>query len=128
MRLLLDTCALLWLTSEPENLGPGAIESIEHAGSKLHVSDASIWELCLKWQNGKLQLPQPPRNWIEAQRNIWRFESVQIEKAHLYRTSELPSHHRDPFDRLLIAQAIEEGLQIVTSDAEIRKYPVAVIW
>ena len=128
MRLLLDTCALLWLTAEPNNLSSDAIEAIEHPGAKIHVSDASVWELCLKWQSGKIQLPQPPRTWIEAQRNIWLFDSVQIEKEHLYRTSELPTHHRDPFDRMLVAQAIEERLQIITPDAEIKKYPVAGIW
>ncbi|MCW5867665.1 MAG: type II toxin-antitoxin system VapC family toxin [Candidatus Eremiobacteraeota bacterium] len=128
MKYLLDTCVLIWLTSDPEHLSAAAVQALEDPSARLFVSDASVWELCLKWQSGKMQLPQPPRNWVEDQQKIWSLETAKIERAHLYRMSELPEHHRDPFDRLLIAQAIESGLHILTPDAQIRKYPVAIIW
>ena len=128
LRLLLDTCAFLWLAAAPGNLGGGAASVIDSSDSELFLSDVSVWEICLKWQAGKILLPAPPRLWVEEQRQTWRLASIPIERTHLYRVVELPHHHRDPFDRLLVAQAIERGLTIATPDAEVAKYPVAVIW
>jgi PIN domain nuclease of toxin-antitoxin system len=82
----------------------------------------------LKWQAGKLSLPGPPRSWIEEQRATWDLTRAPLELEHLYRSTELPSHHRDPFDRLLVAQSIVEGLTLVTPDPAIRAYPVSVLW
>lgn len=92
------------------------------------LSDTSVWEICLKWQAGKLRLPTTPRMWIEDQARLWKLERLRIAPEALYRTSELPDLHRDPFDRLLVAQAISEGLSIATPDPAIRAYPVATIW
>lgn len=128
MKLLLDTCSLIWMTSAPDHLGPVAAQMLDSAHNQLTVSDSSVWEICLKWQSGKLQLPQPPRLWLQEQRDLWRFDWLSIERKHLWRVSELPMHHRDPFDRLLVAQAIEDGLTLVTPDPDVKKYPVATVW
>lgn len=127
MRPLVDTCTLIWLTTSPNNLSPGAASGIDSA-EVLYLSEASLWEICLKWQSGKLSLPQPPRNWCEEQIRTWRLETLAIAREDLYRVSELPMHHRDPFDRLLVAQALRNGLTIVTPDKHIAQYPVSTLW
>jgi PIN domain nuclease of toxin-antitoxin system len=128
MKLLLDTCTLVWLTAEPELLSGEAAAALDDESNSLYLSDASVWELCLKWQVGKISLPRPPRNWTEEQSRRWSLAGVPISRIHLFRVTELPEHHRDPFDRLLVAQAIQESLTIVTPDAWIRRYPVATLW
>lgn len=128
MKLLLDACTLLWLVGAPIRLGATVTDAIGRPDTRLILSDCSAWEICLKWKAGKISLPQPPRLWVEAQSRTWGIEPLSISRSHLYRVTELPEYHRDPFDRLLVAQAIEEGLTIATPDAEIKKYPVAVIW
>jgi PIN domain nuclease of toxin-antitoxin system len=125
--LLLDTCTFIWLTSIPSRISDPAKQALE-AESELGLSDASVWEVCLKWQAQKIELPMPPRTWISEQVRAWQLQRVPIEVDHLYRTVELPDLHRDPFDRLLIAQAIALGVRIVTPDPAIRQYPVAVTW
>jgi PIN domain nuclease of toxin-antitoxin system len=126
--LLLDTCTLIWLVSDPQRLSRTVSETIDSEGTELFLSDATVWEICLKWQVGKIGLPTPPRTWIEQQAALWQLAGLPIQRAHLYRVTELPEHHRDPFDRLLVAQAIDEGLTIATPDQHIRRYPVAVAW
>lgn len=127
MRLLLDTCSLIWLAAEPARLSSAVAAGVD-AGLTLLLSDCSVMELCLKWSAGKLTLPQPPRLWVEEQMRIWRLSGLPVERRHHYRSTELPDHHRDPFDRLLVAQAIEENLTIATPDPEIRRYPVSTLW
>jgi len=128
LKLLLDTCAFIWLVSTPAQLSQPAVAAIESPATELFLSDCSVWEICLKWEAGKLQLPKPPRLWIEEQRSLWRLGAVPIGRFHLYRVSELAAHHRDPFDRLIVAQAIEEGMTVVTPDLWIARYPVAILW
>jgi PIN domain nuclease of toxin-antitoxin system len=128
VRLLLDTCTFIWLASAPDELSTQARERLDDTGSELMLSDASVWEICLKWQAGKLALPGPPRRWVEEQRRAWEVGRLPIEIEHLYRGTELPAHHRDPFDRVLVSQAIAEGLTLVSPDEVFRAYPVAVIW
>jgi PIN domain nuclease of toxin-antitoxin system len=99
-----------------------------HGDARILLSDASVWELCLKWQAGKVELPAPPRRWIGEQVQAWGIERLPIEPEHCYRTTELPQLHRDPFDRLLVAQAIAHGALIVTPDPAITAYPVACLW
>lgn len=125
--LLLDTCTVIWLASMPSRLSEPAKQALE-AESDLCLSDASVWEICLKWQAKKIELPMPPRAWISEQVRTWQLQRIPIEVDHLYRTVELPALHRDPFDRLLAAQVIALDSCIVTPDPAIRQYPVAVIW
>lgn len=128
MRLLLDTCTFIWLTSEPERLSATATAALDEPRNELLISDVSALEICLKWTAGKLSLPAPPRTWVEEQARVWALERLVIGRNHLYRASELPDHHRDPFDRLLVAQSLEEGVAIVTPDTHVKRYPVAVVW
>lgn len=128
MNLLLDACTLIWLASAPHLLSPTSTRLIDSPENALWLSDCTVWEICLKWQVGKLKLPTPPRRWIQQQQLLWRLESLTIDRNHLFKVSELPMHHRDPYDRLLVAQAIDAGLTIVTPDVEIHKYPVHFAW
>lgn len=128
LKLLLDTCALIWLTSDASRLSDAVKGAIDRPATQLFLSGASVWEICLKWSNGKLGLPTPPRAWLPEQLSSWQIRIVPIEPEHLYRTTELAGLHRDPFDRLLVAQAIEGGMTIATPDPAVRAYPVAVLW
>lgn len=128
MKLLLDTCTFIWLADAAESLSDGARDLLDDPGADLILSDVSVWEVCLKWQSGKLKLPSPPRSWIDGQASAWALSRLPIDREHFYRSVELPNLHRDPFDRLLVAQALSGNLTIVTPDAAIRQYPVAVAW
>ena len=127
MSLLLDTCTFLWLTAEPSKLSEAACAALAGASS-LVLSDCTVLEIALKWRAGKLPLPSPPRTWVETQARTWSLARLNIRRRHIYRSTELAALHRDPFDRLLVAQAIDDSLTIVTPDPMIRRYPVATLW
>jgi PIN domain nuclease of toxin-antitoxin system len=126
--LLLDTCTILWLSAEPGKLSKKARAAIDGEDARLFASDASTWEVCLKWLAKKIVLPAPPRRWLADQATIWQTDRLPFELDHFFRTCELPALHKDPFDRMLVAQAIARGLTIVTPDPAIHAYPVAVLW
>ena len=126
-RLLLDTCTFVWLVAEPERISAKVKRAID-SEADLVLSDATVWEICLKWKAGKLQLPAPPRRWTEEQAATWSLSRVPLAADDLYRTTELPDLHRDPFDRLLVAQAMARDLTIATPDEAVRAYPVPTIW
>jgi PIN domain nuclease of toxin-antitoxin system len=126
--LLLDTCTFVWLAAEPEQLSDRARALLDDVSKSLALSDVSVWEICLKWQTGKIRLPSPPRSWIEEQANTWALERLEVNRSHFYRATELPALHRDPFDRLLVAQSLETGRTLISPDRHIHGYPVAVQW
>ena len=128
MTYLLDTCTLIWLCAEPERLSAAARTAIDAPDSTLLLSDASVLELTLKWQAGKIQLPDPPRHWIERQISVWGLRSRPLGRDDIYRAGELPDHHRDPFDRLLVAAAINCDATLLTPDSAIHRYPVSFRW
>ena len=128
LKLLLDTCTFIWLCSAPTRLSPPAKRALGGSEAVLFLSDVSIWEICLKWRAKKLLLPSTPRQWVDEQTRQWAIKPLGIERRHLYRTTELEDIHPDPFDRTLVAQAIEEDCRIVTPDAQIAKYAVSVVW
>jgi len=128
MRVLLDTFPFVWLASEPTKLNSVATEVLSEETNEFFLSDASVLELCLKYNDGSLEMPQSPREWVEKQRDLWRIKALPLRREACYRLSELPYHHDDAIDRLLVATALAEGLSILTSDEEIRKYPVTTIW
>lgn len=128
LKLLLDTCSFIWLTSEPQRLGDGAREALDAERADIILSDVSVWEICTKWQARKLGLPAPPRAWIEEQVSLWQLRRLPITTGACYRSTELPEVHRDPFDRLLVSQAIDEGLTLLTPDEWIHRYPVKFLW
>lgn len=125
---MLDTCTLIWLCAEPERLSSTAGNLIDAPETRLLLSEVSVLEISLKWSAGKLRLPDPPRHWIEAQVAAWSLEWLALEREDMYRASELPSHHRDPFDRLLVATALRANAAILTPDETVRRYPVSCRW
>lgn len=127
-RFLLDTCTLIWLATEPEKLSPASVQAIDDTGSVLLWSDVSSLEIVLKWSAGKLFLPDPPRHWLEGQIDAWSLECLSLRRTDIYRASELPAHHRDPFDRLLVAAALGHNATILTPDEAVRQYPVSCRW
>lgn len=128
MKLLLDSCALIWLASEPARLSPAAITAINDAGNDLYASHASLWEISLKHAAGKLTLPADPRSWWREQSTRWGIIELPLSAEVLFRSTELPAHHKDPFDRAILAQAGLDALQIVSPDEAFPVYGFPVLW
>jgi len=122
--LLLDSHALLWWEADDPRLGAGARRSMEQPGAALFFSAASVWELAIKQAQRKLDLPGT----LLATLTEEGFNELPISSAHGLRASALPPHHRDPFDRMIVAQAQCEGLTVVTRDERIAAYGVPVLW
>jgi PIN domain nuclease of toxin-antitoxin system len=127
MNLLLDTQALLWFVLDDSRLSATARESIVAAEMVL-VSPASLWEIAIKISLGKYALPIPFAAFWEQQLLINNFTLLPISVAHTARVADLPYHHRDPFDRLLIAQSLVEKIPVVSSDVLFADYGVERIW
>jgi PIN domain nuclease of toxin-antitoxin system len=128
MKLLLDTHALLWFIGNDSQLSISARETIENPAHEKFVSAASLWEIALKLSLEKLKLPRPFGEVFPQQLEVNGFELLPIACEQLVRLSELPFHHRDPFDRLLITQALTDGMTIVTRDQEFSKYLPKTLW
>lgn len=126
MRLLLDTHVFLWLLAEPERLGP-QLRTIEDPTNDLLLSAASSWEIAIKVRLGRLDLPNSPARYIPDRMRAIGAEPLAVEHAHALAVAELPMLHRDPFDRILVAQARHLRLRIVTADADIARYDVGTI-
>ncbi len=128
MRALLDTCAFIWLCAEPDRLSAHARQLLDDPQTEILVSDVSALEITLKWAAGKLVLPDPPRLWIEEQIRVWSPNQLSVTRDDIYRAAELPRHHADPFDRLLVGTALNRQAVIVTPDEAIQAYPVSYRW
>jgi PIN domain nuclease of toxin-antitoxin system len=127
MRILVDTQCWIWMIASPERFSPGARALVETTEHDLYLSAASSWEIAIKYSIGKLRLPEPPEVYVPARIDATRVRAFPIDHAHALRVSALPRHHRDPFDRLLIAQAQIEDLTILTADALFDAYDVTTI-
>jgi PIN domain nuclease of toxin-antitoxin system len=127
MRALLDTHAFLWALAGDARMSRHARE-IFTGSADLLLSTASVWEILIKVQSGKLLFPRPAAPYVLSKLAENRIEHLPITLDHLLALERLPMHHRDPFDRMLIAQSLEEKLPIVTSDPWFARYPVQVIW
>ena len=127
MKLLLDTHVFLWLNGSPEKLTTAAREACENPGNNLYLSLASVWEIQIKQQLGKLELDAPWQDMIITQQIDNDMALLPIQLAHVEGLAALPSAHRDPFDRMLVAQAITEGMTVITVDPVFSDYPVRVI-
>lgn len=128
MRLLLDTHVFMWLVSEPERLPKAAASAVTAPDANLLLSVASIWEMSIKYGLGKLQLPVPVREYVPDRMSRTGTGTLEIRTEHALAVADLPRHHGDPFDRLLIAQAQTDGLTLVSRDPAFRAYDVPVLW
>ncbi|WP_067974289.1 type II toxin-antitoxin system VapC family toxin [Mycolicibacter icosiumassiliensis] len=126
-RYLVDTQIWLWMQSDPGRLRGETRALIEDVRNTLLFSAASSWEIAIKYRLGKLPLPEPPGVYVPDRMRRSGTSPLPVDHAHTLRTAELPDHHRDPFDRLLVAQAQLLDLTIITADAQLSAYDVALI-
>ena len=124
LRVLLDTHVWLWMWSEPERLRNAARSVLEDPSTELHVSAVSAWEIATKSGLGRLKLPTSADVWLADPRHLRDVTELPISFSHAIRSSALPPHHRDPFDRMLVAQAQAEGLVLVSADRQLAAYDV----
>lgn len=127
-RLLLDTHAFLWWVGDRPELSAAARAAIADESAQPLLSVASAWELAIKCSLGKLRLVHPVQRFVTEQVAANGFRLLPVELAHAARVETLPWHHKDPFDRLLIAQALEERVPLVSADAAFDAYGIARIW
>ena len=128
MRLLLDTATFIWMAEGHAKLSASARSLIADASNELFLSAASAWEIAVKHGLGRLDLRVPPDEYVWQQRQLHRIESLPIDEAAALQSAKLPDVHRDPFDRILVSQAILGGMAIVTPDRLIKMYPVRTVW
>ena len=126
MKVLLDTHTFLWAITDESRLSQRARTLM--ASAELWWSVASLWEVVQKVQIGKLTLPLPAGAFLQGELRASNVHLLPVTASHVVRVESLPLHHRDPFDRILIAQSIEEGWPILTADASFSRYTVSVIW
>lgn len=127
MKLLLDTHIFLWFISGDKRLPESMRDSIRDPNNEVYLSVVSLWEAIVKCHLGKLTLPQPPSIYLPIQRQKHQITSLSLDEASVSQLANLTEIHRDPFDRMLICQAVEHGLTIVTVDDAICVYPVSVL-
>ncbi len=127
MRALLDTQCWLWMQVSPERLAPAALEIVQDAANELYLSAASCWEIAIKYALGKLPLPMTPAEYVPSRLQTGGVLALPVSARHALHVATLPAHHRDPFDRLLIAQAQLEGLGLITADRQLTAYDVRLI-
>ena len=128
MRLLLDTCTFLWLVSDSPRLSARAREQFSLPENEVYLSAASAWEIAVKNRLGRLPLPAMPAEFVPSQRKAHGIEPLPIDEEAALHVAQLPDLHRDPFDRMLVAQALVGALVLLTPDAPIRQYPVRALW
>jgi PIN domain nuclease of toxin-antitoxin system len=127
MRILLDTCEFLWLVSGDAKLPASVASAVRDPQNQVFLSAVSFWEISVKHGLGKLPLPQPPAQFIPAQREKHLIASLALDETAVAQLGALPALHRDPFDRMLVCQAQAHGLTLASSDPLIRQYPVALL-
>jgi PIN domain nuclease of toxin-antitoxin system len=128
MKCLLDTSVLLWSLAAEHKLNQRAKDIVTSPATELYLSAASSWEIAIKFALGSLTLPEAPSAFIPRALRSWAIQSLDITHEHALRTGELPAHHRDPFDRLLIAQAMAEEMTLLTADRVFQKYKIDLIF
>ncbi|RLA79682.1 MAG: type II toxin-antitoxin system VapC family toxin [Deltaproteobacteria bacterium] len=128
MKILLDTCTFLWIITDDPELSERARSLFRDPSNDVYLSSVSVWEMMVKHSLGRLPLPEPPEGFIPAERERHGIEPLPLEEGAVLYLSRLPRFHNDPFDRMLICQAINHGMTILTPDKLIVQYPVATIW
>jgi PIN domain nuclease of toxin-antitoxin system len=125
---LLDTHAFLWAVSFPDKLSSNATDIIQNPENILFLSAASGWEIAIKCAIKKLDIPGNPADFVRTQMKITGITELPISMVHSLQTFDMPPHHKDPFDRMIVAQSLCEKLPIITCDIHICKYKVLTIW
>lgn len=128
MNLLLDTCTFLWIALDAPALSPAAREAVLEPANRVYFSVVSAWELAIKYRLGKLPLPMDPWHYIPQLRQRHRIDTLPLHEEAALAVARLPSLHRDPFDRMLVCQAVQESLAIVTPDSLVQQYAVRTLW
>lgn len=128
MKLLLDTHVFLWLRNGSQKISPRALTACQSRENILYLSIASIWEIQIKHQLGKLQLSVSLEEMLEQQCRDNGLQLLAVETKHILALYQLPLHHQDPFDRILIAQAISEEAYLVSADNWFKEYQVKLLW
>lgn len=128
MKLLLDTCTFLWMVGDPASLSPVVRRHVVDPSNEVYVSAVSAWEIAVKWGLGRLRLSARPDQFVPAQREAHGIGLLPLDEASALHVTRLPSIHHDPFDRMLVSQAIVHGLVIATPDATIGQYPARTVW
>ena len=128
MKLLLDTCTFLWIVGGGRNLPPRVVALYQAQDNEVYLSAASAWEIAIKHATGRLLLPVAPQALVAAERERCGVASLAVDEESALHVARLPLLHRDPFDRLLVAQAIVHGLTILTPDPLVSQYPARSMW
>ena len=128
MKILLDTCTFLWIVSDSPELSGLSRTLFRDPTNEIYLSAVSVWEISVKYALGKLPLPQSPEKYIPIQREKHLVDPLALDENSVLQLNRLPQLHKDPFDRMLICQAINHGMLILTPDELITQYPVASKW
>lgn len=128
MKYLLDTMVWLWSVGPTEKIAHAGLDILANGDEDIYLSAASSWEIASKAHIGKFNLPEIPMRYVASRVAAQGIYPLSITQDHALRVFDLPLHHKDPFDRLLISQAIAEGMTILTADPAFRKYPVELVW
>jgi len=128
MKILLDTHTWLWWMTESKTLSPTAFDMISDTDNQSVVSVVSVWEVAIKWRLEKLDLPEPPRTFIPSRLERDGFSVLHVTLSHVLQVADLPDHHKDPFDRLLIAQSLVEDVPLLSRDELVSQYDIKVLW
>jgi PIN domain nuclease of toxin-antitoxin system len=128
LRLLLDTCTFLWIAARSDDLSPRARECFADPDNDVYLSVVSAWEIALKHALGRLPLPEPPAQFVPAERERHGIDVLLLDEESALHLDRLPLLHRDPFDRMLVCQALVHGLAILSPDPLVSRYPVRTVW
>ena len=127
MKVLLDTHTFLWWNTEDPLLSLHAKAIIADGQNEVFLSAASVWEIAIKTAKGRLVLPEPPAQYISSRMRLYRFQPLPVQIYHAAHVYELPSHHSDPFDRMLVSQSQLEAMPLITKDEDIQQYDLETI-
>ncbi len=128
MNILLDTCVFLWIIEGSEKLSDKVRRAVSDPSNSVSLSVVSVWEIIIKHSIGKLPLPQSPQEFVDTWRTKHQIESLPLDESAVFQLARLPDYHNDPFDRMLICQAIAGSMVIMTPDSHISRYPVRTMW
>jgi len=128
MRLLLDTCTFLWIVTGSSRLSRPAAQWFSDPSNDVFLSAVSAWEIAVKYSLGTLRLPTPPIDFIPSQREAHGIAALPLTEEEVLYLPKIPKLHRDPFDRMLICQAVVNGFAVLTPDELVSQYPIRTLW